>query len=177
MFLTSLNKSCSSSVRSLYCMNKKGYKFCLTRNPNVGSAYTSYSTYSLSNAEYRRKRKPLNNICYNTGQRIDALSTTKIQNVCSFRSIFTTHGLSDAENKTPRLKQQLEWSYASGGSRVPLLGLTVGQTIARAAELFPENEAVVSLHQDTRRTFAQLHRDVSPDCNFWAWVFEMLSAY
>lgn len=48
-----------------------------------------------------------------------------------------------------------------GPSEVPLVGLTVGGTLDRAADLFGDNEAIVSLHQNVRKTFSQVQEDVS----------------
>ncbi len=47
-------------------------------------------------------------------------------------------------------------SYAHGTSDVPLLGHTIGADLERTAERFPDREAVVSVHQDVRLTYAQL---------------------
>jgi fatty-acyl-CoA synthase len=46
-------------------------------------------------------------------------------------------------------------SYAHGASPVPLLGETVGDNLDRIARRFPENDAVVSVHQNRRLTYAQ----------------------
>jgi len=47
-------------------------------------------------------------------------------------------------------------SYASGASDVPLLGETIGAHFDRIAATYPDNEAVVSLHQDSRLTYREL---------------------
>ena len=39
---------------------------------------------------------------------------------------------------------------------IPLLGLTIGQCVDRAAETFGDREAVVVTHQDVRRTYTQV---------------------
>ena len=49
-----------------------------------------------------------------------------------------------------------EPSYVSGSRETPLLQLTVGQLLARAVESSPDNEALVSCHQDWRMTYRQL---------------------
>ncbi len=46
-------------------------------------------------------------------------------------------------------------SYAHGASPVPLLGETVGDNLDRVARRFPGNDAVVSVHQDRRLTYAE----------------------
>ena len=50
-------------------------------------------------------------------------------------------------------------SYASGTSSVPLLGETIGANFDRIAAAFPENEAVVSVHQNRRLTYAGLREE------------------
>ena len=46
-------------------------------------------------------------------------------------------------------------SYAHGGSAVPLLGETIGANLERTVDRYPDNEAVVSRHQERRFTYAQ----------------------
>jgi fatty-acyl-CoA synthase len=46
-------------------------------------------------------------------------------------------------------------SYAHGASPVPLLGETIGDNLDRVARRFPGNDAVVSVHQNRRLTYAQ----------------------
>jgi len=46
-------------------------------------------------------------------------------------------------------------SYAHGGSAVPLLGQTIGANLERTVDRYPDNEAVVSRHQERRFTYAQ----------------------
>ncbi|HEY0395799.1 MAG TPA: AMP-binding protein [Candidatus Elarobacter sp.] len=46
-------------------------------------------------------------------------------------------------------------SYSHGASPVPLLGETVGDNLDRIARRFPNNDAVVSVHQNRRLTYAQ----------------------
>jgi fatty-acyl-CoA synthase len=47
-------------------------------------------------------------------------------------------------------------SYASGTSRVPLLGETIGANLERTVERVPDAEALVSVHQGLRFTYAEL---------------------
>jgi fatty-acyl-CoA synthase len=47
-------------------------------------------------------------------------------------------------------------SYAHGASPVPLLGETIGDNLDRLARHFPGNDAVVSVHQGRRLTYAEL---------------------
>ncbi|MCB8839652.1 AMP-binding protein [Aurantimonas sp. VKM B-3413] len=49
-----------------------------------------------------------------------------------------------------------ELSYTHGASPTPLLPLTIGGCLARAAEQFPDREALVVAHQDTRWTYRRL---------------------
>jgi fatty-acyl-CoA synthase len=46
-------------------------------------------------------------------------------------------------------------SYSSGTSSIPLLGETLGANIDRIAATFPDNEAVVSVHQNARLTYRE----------------------
>jgi fatty-acyl-CoA synthase len=46
-------------------------------------------------------------------------------------------------------------SYAHGASPVPLLGETIGDNLDRIARRFPGNDAVVSVHQERRLTYAE----------------------
>ncbi|MDN7025798.1 AMP-binding protein [Methanoculleus sp. FWC-SCC1] len=48
-----------------------------------------------------------------------------------------------------------EGSYACGSSDIPLQGITIGEMLNRIAEKYPENEALVSVHQDVRLTYAE----------------------
>ncbi|MGH9234825.1 MAG: AMP-binding protein, partial [Acidimicrobiales bacterium] len=51
-------------------------------------------------------------------------------------------------------------SYAHGGSVVPLLGETIGANLERTVDRYPDNEAVVSRHQERRFTYAQFDEAV-----------------
>ena len=46
-------------------------------------------------------------------------------------------------------------SYAHGASPAPLLGETIGDNLDRIAGRFPDNDAVVSVHQNRRLTYAR----------------------
>ncbi len=52
------------------------------------------------------------------------------------------------------------FSYTSGTSDVPLLGLTIGDLFDRTVARFPDNEALVSRHQGLRYTYRQLRVEV-----------------
>lgn len=51
-------------------------------------------------------------------------------------------------------------SYAFMGSEKPLIGKTIGDMFNEIAETYPDNDALVSLHQGTRYTYRQLQREV-----------------
>ncbi len=51
-------------------------------------------------------------------------------------------------------------SYAHGASSLPLIGETIGDNLDRIARRFPENDAVVSVHQGRRLTYAQFTAEV-----------------
>ncbi|ERS11431.1 AMP-binding protein [Marinobacter sp. EN3] len=46
-------------------------------------------------------------------------------------------------------------SYTSGIAEKPLLGMTIGDMLDRTAQQFPDNEALVCLHQDIRWTYQE----------------------
>ncbi len=52
------------------------------------------------------------------------------------------------------------WSYTSGTSEKPLLGLTIGDMFDAVAAQFPENEALVVRHQGLRYSYAALQAEV-----------------
>jgi fatty-acyl-CoA synthase len=52
------------------------------------------------------------------------------------------------------------WSYTSGTSEVPLLGLTIGDLFDRTTTRYADNEALVSRHQGVRYTYRQLRAEV-----------------
>ena len=54
------------------------------------------------------------------------------------------------------------FSYTSGTSDAPLLGLTIGDLFDRTVTLYANNEALVSRHQNLRYTYRQLQAEV--DC-------------
>ena len=50
-------------------------------------------------------------------------------------------------------------SYAHGTSTVPLIGSTIGDFFDRIVEQFPNNQAVISRHQNIRQTYAELREE------------------
>lgn len=60
-----------------------------------------------------------------------------------------------------RRNEKLTWSYVSSPGDVPLLGLTLGQLLQRAADSYGDQTSAVFLHQNIRKSFHQLLQDVS----------------
>uniref|UniRef100_UPI002ACC2859 AMP-binding protein n=1 Tax=Thermogemmatispora sp. TaxID=1968838 RepID=UPI002ACC2859 len=54
-----------------------------------------------------------------------------------------------------------QWSYASGPSDVPLLGLTIGDLFDQTVERFPDHPALIVRHQGIRLTYRQLQAEVN----------------
>jgi fatty-acyl-CoA synthase len=53
------------------------------------------------------------------------------------------------------------WSYTSGTSEKSLLGVTIGDMFDQIAERYPDNEALVSRHQDLRYSYRQLQQQIN----------------
>lgn len=51
-------------------------------------------------------------------------------------------------------------SYAFRGSEKPLIGKTIGEMFEEIAHKYPDNDAVVSIHQNRRYTYRQLEQEV-----------------
>lgn len=51
-------------------------------------------------------------------------------------------------------------SYASGSSQQPLLGITIGDKFDEIVDRFPTQDALVSIHQNLRYTYAELAQKV-----------------
>jgi fatty-acyl-CoA synthase len=51
-------------------------------------------------------------------------------------------------------------SYVHGASPIPLLGETIGQNLDRTTARFPDRDALVSVHQGVRQTWAEFHAAV-----------------
>ena len=58
------------------------------------------------------------------------------------------------------LQEKLKTSYLKGPSNIPLLKLTLGQLLQQAADNFGDRTAAVFIHQDIRKTYNQLLKDV-----------------
>ena len=53
------------------------------------------------------------------------------------------------------------WSYASGTSTIPLLGLTIGDLFDQTVSRYPDNMALISRHQNIRWSYQQLQTQVN----------------
>ncbi len=53
-----------------------------------------------------------------------------------------------------------QWSYTSGISTIPLLGLTIGDQFDQTVSSYPDNLALISRHQHIRWTYRQLQDHV-----------------
>ncbi|XP_051927655.1 medium-chain acyl-CoA ligase ACSF2, mitochondrial [Hippocampus zosterae] len=62
--------------------------------------------------------------------------------------------------EAPPIVPTLTTSYAHGTSSYSLLNATVGDTLARAADAWPDREAAVFVRDGVRKTFASFHQDV-----------------
>ncbi len=51
-------------------------------------------------------------------------------------------------------------SYAFRGSEKPLIGKTIGEMFKEIAHKYPDNDAVISIHQNRRYTYRQLEQEV-----------------
>ncbi len=57
-------------------------------------------------------------------------------------------------------RSTIQWSYVSGTSTRPLLGMTIGDAFDQTVARFPEREALVVRQQHLRYTWAQLRQEV-----------------
>lgn len=61
-----------------------------------------------------------------------------------------------------RLSSTFKWSYVSGTTQEPILGVTLGQLIDGSAEKYGDKDAVVSMHQGPlRKSFVQVRNDAN----------------
>ncbi len=65
--------------------------------------------------------------------------------------------------RTAQVKDRsaVRWSYTSGTSDTPLLGVTIGDAFDKTVARFPEREALVSRQQGWRYTWAELREEVN----------------
>jgi fatty-acyl-CoA synthase len=57
-------------------------------------------------------------------------------------------------------RSAITWSYRSGTSDIPLLGLTIGDAFDQTAARFPDREALIVRHQGLRYTYSALREQV-----------------
>ncbi|OTG67634.1 AMP-binding protein [Acinetobacter silvestris] len=55
---------------------------------------------------------------------------------------------------------QIRLSYACGTSQKPLIGMTIGDKFDEACQQYAEHDAVISVHQNVRLTYRELHAKV-----------------
>jgi fatty-acyl-CoA synthase len=58
-------------------------------------------------------------------------------------------------------RSAVKWSYVSGTSDTPLLGMTIGDALDRTVARFPSRDALISRHQGLRYTWTQLQDEVN----------------
>ena len=52
-------------------------------------------------------------------------------------------------------------SYAFRGSEKPLIGMTIGDMFDEIAEKYPDNDAIISIHQGKRYTYRELQKELT----------------
>src|SRR5438445_1514868 len=67
----------------------------------------------------------------------------------------------DPTNNTSTQQPVYKWSYTSGTSTTPLLGLTIGDLFDQTAAAYPEQPALISRHQKIRLTDRELQAQVN----------------
>ena len=67
----------------------------------------------------------------------------------------------DPTNNTSTQQPVYKWSYTSGTSTTPLLGLTIGDLFDQTAAAYPEQPALISRHQKIRLTYRELQAQVN----------------
>jgi fatty-acyl-CoA synthase len=58
-------------------------------------------------------------------------------------------------------RSTVRWSYVSGTSDTPLLGMTIGDAFDRTVARFPDRDALISRHQGLRYTWQELQDEVN----------------
>ncbi|MFI5272290.1 MAG: AMP-binding protein [Ktedonobacterales bacterium] len=67
----------------------------------------------------------------------------------------------DTTTGTVRDRSAVRWSYLSGTSDTPLLGMTIGDALDATVARFPARDALISRHQGLRYTWRQLQDEVN----------------
>nr|XP_033500239.1 medium-chain acyl-CoA ligase ACSF2, mitochondrial-like isoform X2 [Epinephelus lanceolatus] len=95
--------------------------------------------------------------CAHSLRSVDGLKHSKAWKLCSTGLLQWCRSL---HVDTPPNKPSLTTSYVHGTSTIPLLPLTVGQSLDSTVQRWPDREAVVFLQDGIRKTFAQFQQDV-----------------
>ncbi len=66
-----------------------------------------------------------------------------------------------ANTSAPTDKTERVWSYTSGTSDTPLLGLTIGDLFDQTVEKYPDNPALISRQQNIRLSYRELQMQVN----------------
>src|SRR5271157_2274345 len=74
------------------------------------------------------------------------------------REMMTTE---TSQRSEPLTQGAPRWSYTSGTSDTPLLGLTIGDLFDHTVETYPDHPALISRHQHIRLTYRELHAQVN----------------
>lgn len=61
----------------------------------------------------------------------------------------------------PAVQAERQWSYTSGTSDTPLLGLTIGDLFDQTVQSYPDQPALISRHQKVRLTYRELQDEVN----------------
>lgn len=62
--------------------------------------------------------------------------------------------------KNNSMPAKISHSYAFRGSEKPLIGMTIGDMLIEIAEKYPDNDAIVSIHQGKRYTYRELEQEL-----------------
>ena len=65
------------------------------------------------------------------------------------------------QSAAPTQQVEKQWSYASGTSDTPLLGLTIGDLFDQTVALYPDQPALISRQQNIRLTYRELQAQVN----------------
>src|SRR5258708_13386833 len=65
------------------------------------------------------------------------------------------------QGSSPSAGAAQRWSYTSGTSDTPLLGLTIGDMFDQTAGTYPDQPALISRHQQIRLTYRELQAQVN----------------
>src|SRR5689334_11353921 len=74
------------------------------------------------------------------------------------------HTMTTTQAKSPAASTtqgERRWSYTSGISDTPLLGLTIGDMLDETVAKYPDNPALISRHQKIRLSYRELQAQVN----------------